>query len=178
MINGRIHHRGLKMKIGDVIASTSGSVGLDQSLDLVIEVPIQDDWLKGSNIVGSIAGQTIQIPIKGTIGRPSIDRSALNNAAQQMVTGAASRLLNREVNNLLEGLLRPPAQSATQPSAAPAGPSQRPSPLTPDVTQPDNQRSALGGNRAGIDGASAPSSQPRPSSGTSILNPVPQQPPP
>lgn len=185
MINGRIHHRGLKMKIGDVTATTSGSVGLDQTLDLVIAVPIQDDWLKGSKIVGSFAGQTVQIPIKGTIGRPAIDRSALDNAARQMVTGAASRLLNREVNNLLDGLLRPPAAQGNSPQATgpqnPAGTNatqtgqtSRPSPLTPDVTLPENQRSAMGGNRAGVDGTSTPSPQPRPSSGTSILNPVPQ----
>jgi hypothetical protein len=184
MIQGRIHHRGLKMKIGDVVATTSGSVGLDQTLDLVIAVPIQDDWLKGGRIVGSLAGQTVQIPIKGTIGRPAIDRSALDRVAGQMLTGAASQLLNREVNNLLEGLFRPPAtprdgpqatppQSPLDPSAAPTGQS-RPSPLTPDVTLPENQRSAMGGNRAGVDGATAPTPQPRSTRGTSILNPVPQ----
>ncbi len=176
MANGRIHHRGLKMKIGDVICSTSGSVGLDQTLDLLIDVPVQDDWIKGGKLVGSLAGQTIQIPIKGTIGRPGIDRSALDNAARQMVTGAASRLLNREVNNLLDGLLRPPAAPASgaTPSATATGQTMRPSPLTPDVVQPENQRSALGGNRAGVDGTAMPTPQQRQTPGTSVLNPTPQ----
>ena len=115
MINGRIHHHGLKMKIGDVTATTSGSVGVDQTLDLVIAVPIQDDWLKGGKVIGSLAGQTVQIPIKGTIGRPAIDRTALEGVSRQMLTGAASNLLNREVKNLFDGLLRPPAAQGAPP---------------------------------------------------------------
>ncbi|MCA9269336.1 MAG: hypothetical protein KDA41_12735, partial [Planctomycetales bacterium] len=112
MQQGRVHHRGLKMKIGDVTLITSGSVGVDQTLDLVAEIPIEESWVAQRRLLGAMSGQTIKIPIRGTIGRPAFDASALEQLGRQLVTGTATRLLDREVNRLLDGLVKPPSGPA------------------------------------------------------------------
>jgi hypothetical protein len=109
MNQGRVFHQDLKMKVGEIAIVTSGSVGADQTLDLIVEVPIQEGWGADHKLLRHLQGQSVRVPIKGTIGRPQIDRSALDELGRQIVGGAASNLINREASRLLEGLIKPPA---------------------------------------------------------------------
>ncbi len=109
MVDGRIHHQGLTMKIGEVPVVTSGSVGAeDQTLDLVAEIAVQDSWVDGRKFVGALQGKSIHVPIRGTVTRPQIDLSVLEQLGQQLLGGTAQRLLNNEVGKLLNSLLQPP----------------------------------------------------------------------
>jgi len=55
---------------------STGSVGIeDQSLDIICEVPLRDEWLKDPKFAG-LKGQTLKIPVKGTISQPKVDISA------------------------------------------------------------------------------------------------------
>jgi translocation and assembly module TamB len=108
MMDGRVHHRGLEVSARGVIIRTSGSVGLDdQSLDLMAQVPILDDWVEGNRLLKSLKGKTIDIPIGGTLQKPVVDRKALRKFAARLVTDAAGRLLEDELRKGLEGILRP-----------------------------------------------------------------------
>lgn len=141
LADGRVHHEGLTMNIGDVTIRTSGSVGVDQTLDLIAEVPIQEDWPLAKKLLGA-QGESIHIPIQGTIGRPQVDRRTLDDLASRLIGQTATRLLDREVNQLLGRLLGPPpADAANQPAGTGSGPSPRqPPPLQPPTIQPPNMQ--------------------------------------
>lgn len=75
VIDGRVHHTGLKLKTKEFVLSTTGSVGIaDQTLDLMCEVPLRDEWLKDPKLTG-LKGQTLRLPVKGTISQPKVDLS-------------------------------------------------------------------------------------------------------
>ena len=75
VIRGRVHHTNLTLKTKEFVLRTTGSVGIaDQSLDLICEVPLRDEWLKDPKLAG-LKGQTLRIPVKGSISQPKLDLS-------------------------------------------------------------------------------------------------------
>lgn len=73
---GRVYHTGLTLKTKEFVLRSSGSVGIaDQSLQLVCEVPLRNEWLKDPKFAG-LKGQTLKIPVKGTITNPKPDVAA------------------------------------------------------------------------------------------------------
>ncbi|MFO0896599.1 MAG: hypothetical protein U0836_04120 [Pirellulales bacterium] len=106
----RVYHEGLEIQVGEVTVRTRGSVGLDQSLALVAEVPIRSDWLKQAPRLAGLKNQTIRIPIAGTLNQPQLDRNAWQNLATQFLQGAVQELLRGEVERGLDRLLRPRGQ--------------------------------------------------------------------
>ncbi len=97
MIDGRVYHEGLQVKIGDVVVRTKGSVGIDESLNLVAEVPVRDEWVANDRYLSSLRGQVLQLPVEGTLKRPRVDARALAGLTRQAATGAASQLLQQEI---------------------------------------------------------------------------------
>ncbi len=101
MAENRVYHQGMQMSVKDVVIRTSGSVGTDQSLSLVAEVPIRDEWLTKSRYLASLRGEVLQIPIRGTLSSPQLDQGALRQITQQTLTGAANQVIGDEVNKQL-----------------------------------------------------------------------------
>jgi hypothetical protein len=110
MENGRVAHEGLTMLLGDIPVKTQGWVGMDNQLSLVAEIPIQESWLRDERWLAGLKGQTLRIPVRGTIQRPQLDRSILQQLGQTAVRGAAQGLLQdevqRQMNKLLPDLLQ------------------------------------------------------------------------
>lgn len=107
MRDGRVAHRGLELHSKDVVIRTQGSVGVDQTLSLVAEVPIRDEWVTRDRLLSGLQGQALQIPIQGTLSQPKVDGRVLEQLTKQMIGGAANRLLEQELNKGLERLFRP-----------------------------------------------------------------------
>jgi hypothetical protein len=107
VVDGRVHHRNLEFLIDDVPVRSSGSVGFDESLALVIEVPIQAKWVGSKPALQPLVGQLIQIPVSGTFSRPNIDERAITGFLGQAAQAAAGGLLGDELNKALDKLLRP-----------------------------------------------------------------------
>ncbi|MCA9171208.1 MAG: hypothetical protein KDB23_26225, partial [Planctomycetales bacterium] len=103
--NGVVAHDGLTMQIGEVTVRTRGSVGLDQQIALTAYVPIQDDWVTNQRWLAGLRGQTLEVPIRGTLQRPQLDRRALASLTQQTVRGAAEGLLQDELQRQLNRLI-------------------------------------------------------------------------
>jgi len=99
MADGRIEHRNLEFGIGQLRVRTHGSVGLDETLDLVAEIPIPSGLFADRNILGVLAGKTIKIPIRGTLGEPKVDAAALGQSNLEDLLGDANiRDLLRDSN--------------------------------------------------------------------------------
>jgi len=104
---GRVMHRDMKFQAGEVTLTTNGSVGIDGSLELNAAVPIQAEWLEKVNSLSSLAGQSIVIPIKGTIQKPQLDYSGLTSLAQQVATSAIRGEAQKQIDKGLNKLLGP-----------------------------------------------------------------------
>ncbi len=133
MIDGRVHHQGLKMTVKDVVITTRGSVGLDQTMELVAEVPIQDAWLKQNKSLAGLKGQMLQVPIRGTLTQPMPDFRGIYNLTKDLAKSAATGIIqdraSKEINKFIPGFGQ---GAAPVPGTAPAAPGTAPAqPGTP-----------------------------------------------
>jgi hypothetical protein len=101
---GRVQHRNLVVTAGDVQIKTSGTVGFDETLNLIAEVPINDSWLEGKAYLAAFKGTTLQVPVRGTLSKPQVDANALRDLSRRMIGGAARGALEGELNRGLQRL--------------------------------------------------------------------------
>lgn len=97
-VQGRVHHRGMTMQVGDVVIRTEGSVGFDQTLELVAAIPVQDKWIEKEKLPAFLKGQTIYIPIRGQITDPKPDGRVLTELARHMLAAGAKNLIQKQLN--------------------------------------------------------------------------------
>ena len=103
LANGRVYHQGLEFEVEGVIVRSRGSVGLDQTLSLVLEIPIQDRWIAGRPLLAGMRGKAIELPVTGTFAKQRFDTSAaLKQAAEMFLGGDAVRgAIGNEINRAL-----------------------------------------------------------------------------
>lgn len=96
MVAGKVHHRDLEISFGDFSVKSSGAVGLDGTLALVIETPVPPRLASLARLTPAQAKQTVRIPIGGTLGQPRPDGRALES-----ITSVIGRsILENELKNL------------------------------------------------------------------------------
>ena len=100
LVNGRIYHRGLTFVVGTTPITPHGSVGLDETISMVADVPVQAKLLGIDLSLGTMEGATVQIPIEGTLERPLLDRHFLDQIAGRMLQGATKGVLINGVKTL------------------------------------------------------------------------------
>ena len=112
--NGRVHHQNFTMKLGGYTVTTSGSVGFDNTLDLIADVPIPGSLpgIKNSPLIAkALAGKRVKVPIKGTLSKPALDPKLFQVAVARLVQDAAKgvgkELLNKELEKLFPGMPAP-----------------------------------------------------------------------
>ena len=109
MVDGRVYHRDLELVFPDLVIRTHGSVGLDQSLDIVAEMPVPPKWRGSHELVDSaLRDQLIRVPIGGTLTRPRLDRKTLEMLSQQFLDNAVRNVVEEGLNRGLERLFAPP----------------------------------------------------------------------
>jgi translocation and assembly module TamB len=107
MVDGRVYHDGMEFQSGDVVIRSQGSVGLDETLSLMLFVPIQDKWIEREPLLAGLKGQSLQVPITGTITHPQMDQRAVANLSQQLIQSAAGQAVGTELNKALDKLFKP-----------------------------------------------------------------------
>ena len=107
---GRVAHKNMQIQAGDVVINTSGSVGMDGQLELIAAVPILKDWVDKTPMLQSLAGQQIQIPVRGTIQRPQMDLSSFASIGQQLATAALQGAAQKQIDKGIGKLLGPLSQ--------------------------------------------------------------------
>ena len=101
--NGRVYHDGLTLAYKDIRLRTKGSVGMDQTISLVAEIPIQDDWIEGERWLQGLKGQSISLPVSGTVTQPKIDKRAIQQISQQLIRQNAGNAINQAIEDKLGG---------------------------------------------------------------------------
>ncbi len=95
VMEGRVYHKDFRLEIGDVQIGTTGSVGLDESIDLVMTIPLNDKWLQRGPILQSLQGEVIAINIGGTLDQPRLDLRPLGEFGKRIGFKAAGGLLEK-----------------------------------------------------------------------------------
>lgn len=105
MVNGRVEHRNLNVEIGDAKIFTSGSVGVDGSMQMLASMPIPTDWTEKSPWLAGLRGQTLEFPMGGTVSNPQVDTRLLTQLGRQTIQNAASGLLQQGLNRGIDKLI-------------------------------------------------------------------------
>ena len=105
MRDGRVYHRRMILESGDLRIETSGSVGLDDSLNMTVEIPVREEWVRGNRYLSRMAGKKLQIPVTGSLSRPVPDSRAIQSLIQQAGQGAVESVIEDEVDKQLGRLL-------------------------------------------------------------------------
>lgn len=106
MVDGRVHHRDLKVDVGDATIMTAGSVAVDGQLEMLASMPIPDKWTEKSQVMGALKGQALQFPVRGTISRPQVDASMLGQLGRQTMMNAGQNLIQQQLNKGLDKLFK------------------------------------------------------------------------
>jgi hypothetical protein len=96
----------MEFQVGDIVMRSQGSVGLDETLSLVLQVPIQDSWIASQPLLAGLKGQSLQVPIAGTLTRPQMDQRAIASLSQQLLQSAAGQAIGGELNKALDKLFK------------------------------------------------------------------------
>jgi hypothetical protein len=108
MVGGRVYHQGLELIFPDLTIRTSGSVGFDESLAILAEMPVPTKWLQQNPVAAdAMRGQVLRVPIGGTLSKPQIDQKVLADLTQQFVQKAAQNVIQGEVKSQLDRLFGP-----------------------------------------------------------------------
>ena len=113
--NRRVFHRDLGFKLGGLPVHTSGSVGLDRTLDLLAEITLPKFADSTGPLRHAISGKTIHVPIHGTLQKPEVDGKALASSGMGILDEAFGGLLDR-----LTGQSGPTFPETHTPGDAPA----------------------------------------------------------
>ena len=73
---GGVHHRAEVFRIHELSVTTQGSVGFDESLDLVAEISLPAILPAGLPGIDLGKGKVFRVPIRGTLSRPEIQLDA------------------------------------------------------------------------------------------------------
>ncbi|MCY2992709.1 MAG: hypothetical protein NTY19_33245 [Planctomycetota bacterium] len=105
VVDGRVYHQGLTMNVQDMVIRTTGSVGLDQSLALTAEIPIRDEWVANQQLLSSLRGTVLKIPVGGSFAKPQLDRQSLQDIGRQTLRDTAGKMLENQLQRGLERFL-------------------------------------------------------------------------
>jgi len=107
VVDGRVHHQNIEFQVGDVVMRSQGSVGVDETIAFTVSIPVQDQWIAKEPLLASLKGQSLQVPVTGTLKRPQVDQRAVANLSAQLVQNAAGQAVGNELNKALDKILKP-----------------------------------------------------------------------
>ena len=100
MVQGRVYHKDLELLFPDFTIRTYGSVGFDQTLAVMTEMPVPPKWLENNPAAPALRNQTIRVPLAGTLSKPELDKKVMGDLTEQFLRRAAVNLLEDGLNQL------------------------------------------------------------------------------
>jgi len=102
-----VYHQNMEFQIGDISLRSQGSVGFDQTVSLTLQIPIQDAWVAKEPVLAGLKGQSLQVPVGGTLTHPQMDQRALAQLTGQLIQKGAGQAVGNELNKALDKFLKP-----------------------------------------------------------------------
>lgn len=111
MKNGRVTHSNFTFLVGNTSVSTSGSVGVDGSLELTISLPvggtIAERLLPNQPALQkAVAKQSVSVKVKGTLAKPQLDADGMRGQLQAVLKGAAKEAVQEKGQELIDDALK------------------------------------------------------------------------
>ena len=100
---GRVKPSDLVLNVGGSRILLSGSVGLNGALAYTAVVPLSKE-LVGKELARYVEGETLHVPITGTISSPAIDRKAIDAEVKRIVRDAVRKGAAAALGGLLNDL--------------------------------------------------------------------------
>ena len=104
VVDGRVTHEDFQMLVGNVLLRTTGSIGFDHTLKMVVHIPIDDQWINGDRLLAGLRGTSLEIPIAGTVSEPRFDKRVIEQLGKQLLRGATRSLFEDELEKGLQKL--------------------------------------------------------------------------
>jgi hypothetical protein len=101
---GRITTTPLRATMGKLAMVLEGHMGLDQTMDYIVTVPVTEE-LVGRKVAEFLPGKQVRIPIGGTLQKPRIDKERFRAEVQRLAREAGTKALESETDDLIRKLL-------------------------------------------------------------------------
>jgi len=103
LARSRVFHDEFGVMIRNMRVATSGSVGLDQTLDLKVMMPIPDKWLENAGpILQALRGEAIELLVQGTLQNPQVDARPVAEFGKRIGAKAAGGLIEKLIERRLQ----------------------------------------------------------------------------
>lgn len=106
--NGRVYHEKFTINLGQTQVVSSGSVGLDQTVSVTLDMPVPPKLIdaalaRNPAIRDSLSRQRIKVPVGGTLKQPRLDEGAARaaiadvakNVTRDVLGGAKDKFLDK-----------------------------------------------------------------------------------
>jgi hypothetical protein len=90
-----MYHSPVEFEVRDLVVRTSGSVGTDQTLDLVAEIAFSDQLLSRAKFLSAYRDRPLVLPVQGTLRKPKVDPQVVARLATEFGLNAAGGIINR-----------------------------------------------------------------------------------
>ncbi len=101
--NDRVRCSPLEIKTKEHSLMLSGSIGFDQSLDYIAQVPVTEQMV-GGDVYKYLEGTFITVPIGGTVSKPSISKDLVQRAIKDLIKQAGKKQITDQAGKLLQKL--------------------------------------------------------------------------
>ncbi len=101
--NDRVRCSPLEIKTKEHSLILSGSIGLNQSLDYIAQVPVTRQMV-GGEVYKYLEGTFITVPIGGTVSKPSISKDLVQRAIKDLIKQAGKKQITDQAGKLLQKL--------------------------------------------------------------------------
>ncbi len=91
----RIYHTPVDFTFRNMIVRTEGSVGVDESLDIVATIYFSDALMSRLPILAQFREHPPQLPVRGTLRKPALDPQAKAGLIQKLVPNAVQGIIQR-----------------------------------------------------------------------------------
>ena len=98
----RVFHSPVEFKIRNLLVRTHGSVGIDQTLDVLAEISFSDEFVSRARFLSPLKGRTLELPIQGTLRKPRIDRGAIAQILRQFGQNTIEGLINNGIQKFID----------------------------------------------------------------------------
>ncbi|WP_437193134.1 hypothetical protein [Planctomicrobium sp. SH527] len=103
LYQGRVYHERFGVNVSGVHVETTGSVGVDQTVQMLVSIPFPERWFADAGpVLKALQGEAIQMPVTGTLADPKLDARPVAEFGKRIgikaVGGLLDRLIERRQN--------------------------------------------------------------------------------
>jgi len=96
LYQGRVYHENFGANVGEMRIATGGSMGLDHTLNMGLNISFPQKWLATDRpVLQALAGEPIKLTVAGTLEEPRIDGAGLAEFGKQIGLKAGVGLLEK-----------------------------------------------------------------------------------